>query len=291
MGGKIKTAAGKVVFWRFPRLVTFFYSFVALSIVSGFLTASIIARFLSGEDFTIFYDTISQLGVPADNPDGDIWFGIALVSLAVFLYPIYMFSYKRSLPYAKKFASIALVLYFLACLGTIGVAVFPTNGDFEGTHLFFATLAFIGLLVPLLILLPLSLIVDRHRPSLGMSRIAHIIIIVATLALWGLAIMMIVTNLIDNTSGVLFIRFALWEWLAGLSLFVYLPLLVALAPRLHIRQPSLDEVPGRCVTGDILGFDSLARVRADADDPNHPPEHPVMPQMPVMPVLSASDSQ
>lgn len=90
--------------------------------------------------------TISRLGWPVDNPNGWIFFNLAMISFGIFLIPAVMYLYRRTLPMGKLSTKVVTFFFSMAAIGVMLLGIIPNFPWLFIWHAVDAVLAFFGLL-------------------------------------------------------------------------------------------------------------------------------------------------
>jgi hypothetical protein len=126
---------------KLTRKVIWIYFFI---LISAFFGNILIAWLLFPGGYDILENSVSTLGVVGDNPNGWIFFTIALYSVAFGIIPLYLIIFKLLNLYNKPITIIVVILYILTSIGLFMVGTFQEGGDFRKLHLYASYFGFGG---------------------------------------------------------------------------------------------------------------------------------------------------
>ncbi len=198
-------------------------------------------------DFDWQYRVVSDLASQLRNPEGNRYFCVALGICCVMLFPVAAFLRKHlslSHPRISAFSQRALQAGFIAsiAIGVERLTIRNLSDYFWKAHEYIAIVAFAGLFLGVVgfwFALAHAYVRDR-----GLPLAAGVGLIFASAApMVGVALSQAYLYFVPNSLGwvgphwralgiPIYLSFAFWEWIASVSVFVYLFLLVCFAPPL-----------------------------------------------------------
>ncbi|MFX0100233.1 MAG: hypothetical protein ACFFCS_11680 [Candidatus Hodarchaeota archaeon] len=216
--------------------------------------------FITGMFFPTEFDwrvmVLSALFVSKDNPDGYIYFSVAVVVIAVSLIPMLGYLHRRLNKICMGTTRTGSVFLIISIIGFLlmGIfAIYPPLGEIlfneDRMHEYMSFLGLVGLVLAYFFY-GFSLLKDR---KVGKRQINQPALIIGTIIMWivflGLVLSQGVLEIIeavyepdwpyvgiDWIDGTflpkppLVLSFALWEWLLVIGVFVYMVLLLFMIP-------------------------------------------------------------
>ncbi len=93
-------------------------------------------------NYSIFRESVSSLGIPAENPQGHLYWSVGMMVLGLIFIPQLIYFYRALHPTAYKTSIISLCFSIFASIGLIGVGFFPEDTIYP--HYTCAFIAFLG---------------------------------------------------------------------------------------------------------------------------------------------------
>ncbi|MHA1474972.1 MAG: hypothetical protein ACTSQ5_07270 [Promethearchaeota archaeon] len=166
-------------------------------------------------------ESVSSLGIKSENPNGYIFFRIALIISGLTFIPYFIYIYRIFHPTAYHTSRSALVLSIISCICIIGVGIFPEDNPIP--HYTNAIIAFIGFTT--VFSCYLYIFIKKVIQKDSWPKIWQIVLLYVTFygALIGFLIVMFLFWLYYYHS-IIFINFSLplWEWILVMGIFSWI---------------------------------------------------------------------
>ncbi|MHA1680650.1 MAG: DUF998 domain-containing protein [Promethearchaeota archaeon] len=169
--------------------------------------------------------TISRLGWPIDNPDGWIFFNLAMISFGIFLIPAISYLHRKILPTGKLHAYLVTFFFSMAAAGILLLGIIPNFPQLFIFHAIDAVLAFLGMLAGCI---TLAFPVVLNRKLFKKRHVIEyvILLIYATISLAMAAILAAIQHggyYVPDPNTPILLSTPFWEWQL---LFLLLALLI-----------------------------------------------------------------
>lgn len=189
--------------------------FTPLLIINFCIWMIISSLFYNNYDWTRM--DVSYLGVPALNPNGWVFWAIAMASTGVLTIPIVNHLKKNLTNLNKKSMYLVSIFFYIASYGMIGLGVVPVldGTGFLYIHFLHAAMAFCGLYLGIWILLLLMLKDENMRKKT----------IIPLIITWGIIIGFIISQTVRLSQGLpprdsfWYLNTSAWEWMILATIF------------------------------------------------------------------------
>jgi len=175
----------------------------------------------------MIYDTISTLGRADMNPNGWIFFTIALYSAAIGLFPFYKVLHAELHDQNKIVAGIMVILYILTSVGLVMAGTFQEGSEFSRLHLYSAYFGFggfflAGIFTWFLMSGKIKKSPAETKTKLGIAFLVEIIVMCTGAGLFLTHMILHETGIIDFDGAPfgIFIGFSFTEWLLVITIFI-----------------------------------------------------------------------
>ncbi len=252
---KVKSALGKYLRGDFekqfllkravPLIIVIFFGFILLALA---LYPPV------GEDspYSIFTNSISSLGDWSYNTNGWPFFSIALIFLALTIWPFIPYTFKRVVGICKHTSRFGLLFGLLAPIGIFLTALFAENGvDIPGTDMEYgdihgpvAVAGFGGLAFALLFwTCPLMKDYFRGQKKVPFNKLIpayvfFLFIVIGTLGTQGYLSIVDVDGCggFSSCDSIPLLAWGFWEWMLLFSLTIYLPFFIWVLPEEPVQE-------------------------------------------------------
>jgi len=219
---------GQIIRGRAQKKVHFFWLLATFVII---MLGTLSARFLYPNSYSILRRSISSLGNPYKNPDGYLYWNIAMFVTGFMLIPTLLYFYRALEPIAHITSQMFLYIGIISSLGISGVGLFSEETII---HYVFATIAFFGLIFAFSC--NVYTLSKQLKSKAAWPKLIPTILLFAQLFLImaGFLTAFSIYWLYYFFDIYLFIELfylPLWEWLVLISNFVYISALFVMIPQ------------------------------------------------------------
>ena len=102
-------------------------------------------------DYTLFSNSISQLGIPILNPSGWFLFSLDCWVISILTIPLVIFTYHRMKAFRKNIVKLAATSYMISTIGSFIIGFFPNYDGVIIFHEIFAIITICGSIISLML--------------------------------------------------------------------------------------------------------------------------------------------